>query len=191
MSGLKADSRRGPSLYLQTKGAAEDFIREQCASAPPEFVIFQPSVVFGPGDQFINKFAQILRLVPGVLPLACADAKFAPVYVGDVAAAFVACLDRRDVVGKAFQPCGPDVYTLGGLVRETARVLGLKRVVVPLPRPVARVQAALMDYVPGKPFSTDNYLSATLDSVCDRDGLADLGLTRTPLRGTIEQYLRR
>ena len=189
MSGLKADSKRGPSQYLKTKGAAEDYIHRECADGKPEYVIFQPSVVFGPGDAFINNFAGILKLVPGVLPLACADAKFAPVYVGDVAEAFVACVERRNVSGKTFQLCGPDVWTLGNIVRETARVLGLKRVVLPLSRSISRAQAAIMDFVPGKPFSTDNFLSATQDSVCDRDGLGELGIDRTPLRGTLAQYL--
>jgi NADH dehydrogenase len=191
MSGLKADSQRGPSHYLQSKGLAEDYIREQCAAGAPEYVIFQPSVVFGPGDAFINNFAGILRITPGLLPLACADAKFAPVYVGDVADAFVGCLERRDVAGRSFQLCGPDVMTLGDIVRMTAGYLGLKRVVVPLPRAVSRVQAAVMDFVPGKPFSTDNYLSATLDSVCDCDGLAELGIRRTAMRSVLPQYLRR
>ncbi|HWJ06338.1 MAG TPA: complex I NDUFA9 subunit family protein [Steroidobacteraceae bacterium] len=190
MSGLRADAQRGPSHYLKTKGAAEDYVREYCADGGPEFVIFRPSVVFGPGDAFVNKFASILKLVPGALPLACAQAKFAPVYVGDVVAAFVACLTRKDVVGRTFELCGPDVLTLGDIVRETAHALGLRRAVVPLPGVVSRLQAALMDFVPGKPFSTDNYLSATLDSVCEVDGLKQLGLARTPLRGTIEQYLR-
>jgi NADH dehydrogenase len=189
MSGLKADSQRGPSHYLRSKGLAEDFIREFCANGAPEFVIFQPSVVFGPHDAFINNFAKILKLTPGVLPLACADAKFAPVYVGDVVAAFVACLDRRDVAGRTFELCGPDVLTLGDIVRSTARWLGLRRVVVPLPRVASRVQAAVMDFVPGKPFSTDNYLSATLDSVCSRDGLAELGLPRTAMHSVVPGYL--
>ncbi|HET9693216.1 MAG TPA: complex I NDUFA9 subunit family protein, partial [Steroidobacteraceae bacterium] len=171
MSGLKADSKRGPSHYLKSKGAAEDYIHEQCADGRPEYVIFKPSVVFGPGDAFINNFATILKLTPGVLPLACAEAKFAPVYVGNVADAFVECLDRRDVAGQTYELCGPDVMTLGDIVRETARIMGLKRLVVPLPSGVSRVQAAVMDYVPGKPFSTDNFLSATLDSTCSQDGL--------------------
>jgi NADH dehydrogenase len=190
MSGLKADSARGPSQYLKSKGAAEDYLHEQCADGSLEYVIFKPSVVFGPGDAFINNFAGILKLTPGVLPLACADAKFAPVYVGDVAAAFVECLERRDVAGQTYELCGPEVLTLGDIVRETARVLGLRRLVVPLPAAVSRVQAAVMDFVPGKPFSTDNYLSATLDSTCEVDGLAALGIERTPMRGTIERYLR-
>lgn len=190
MSGLKADSQRGPSHYLRSKGLAEDYLREHCTDGGPEYVIFKPSVVFGPGDAFVNNFAGILKLTPGVLPLACADAKFAPVYVGDVADAFVECLERRDAVGQAYELCGPDIMTLGEIVRMTARILGLRRVVVPLPRSLSRVQAAVMDYVPGKPFSTDNFLSATLDSTCDCDGLAALGIERTPMRGTIEKYLR-
>jgi NADH dehydrogenase len=190
MSGLRADSQRGPSRYLYSKGAAEDYIREYCGDGAPEYVIFQPSVVFGPGDAFVNNFAGILKVTPGVLPLACAEAKFAPVYVGDVADAFIACLDRHDVAGRSFQLCGPDVVTLGDIVRRTAQILGLRRIVVPLPRAVSRVQAAVMDFVPGKPFSTDNFLSATLDSVCDCDGLGELGIARTPLWGTIEKYLR-
>lgn len=189
MSGLKADSQRGPSHYLRSKGLAEDFIREFCANGAPEFVIFQPSVVFGPHDAFINNFAKILKLTPGVLPLACADAKFAPVYVGDVVAAFVACLDRRDVAGRTFELCGPDVLTLGEIVRMTAGWLGLRRIVVPLPRAASRAQAAVMDFVPGKPFSTDNYLSATLDSVCSRDGLKELGLPRTAMESVVPGYL--
>jgi len=189
MSGLKADSQRGPSHYLKSKGLAEDYIREHCAAGAPEYVIFQPSVVFGPGDAFINNFAGILKLTPGVLPLACADARFAPVYVGDVADAFMACLERRDVAGRTFELCGPDVMTLGDIVRMTASFLGLKRFVLPLPRSVSRVQAAVMDYVPGKPFSTDNFLSATLDSTCTSDGLAALGLTRTSMRSVLPRYL--
>jgi uncharacterized protein YbjT (DUF2867 family) len=190
MSGLKADAARGPSHYLRSKGAAEDFIRRDCAAAGPEWVIFQPSVVFGPGDDFVNRFAKLLRLVPGILPLACAGAKFAPVYVEDVAEAFVRCLDRRDVAGRTFELCGPEVLTLAEIVGTTARALGLRRWIIPLPPVLSRLQAALMDFVPGKPFSTDNFLSATLDSVCDCDGLAELGIERTPMRGVVPRYLR-
>jgi len=191
MSGLKADAQNGPSHYLRSKGEAEDYIRRECAAGSPEFVIFQPSVVFGPHDEFVNKFASILKITPGFLPLACADAKFAPVYVGDVAEAFVRCLERKDVAGKTFQLCGPEVIRLGDIVRLTAQTLGLRRWIVPLPRGVARVQAAVMDYVPGKPFSTDNFRSASIDSVCDCDGLGELGIARTPLRGTVATYLRK
>ena len=171
MSGLKADSQRGPSHYLQVQGPRRGLRARACAAGSPEYVIFQPSVVFGPGDAFINNFAGMLRITPGVLPLACADAQFAPVYVGDVARR--SSLPRaRDVAGRTFQLCGPDVDHPGRNRAHDGALPGLARVVIPLPRAVARVQAAVMDFVPGKPFSTDNYLSATLDSVCDCDGLA-------------------
>ena len=191
MSGLKADAERGPSHYLRTKGAAEDYIRRECAAGGPEFVIFQPSVVFGPDDEFIKKFASIVRVAPGFLPLACADARFAPVYVGNVADAFVACLQRKDAAGRTYQLCGPEILRLGDIVRLTARTIGRHCIVIALPRTLARVQAAVMDYVPGKPFSTDNFRSASLDSVGDRDGLAELGIERTPLTGTIATYLQK
>jgi len=190
MSGLKADAVRGPSNYLKTKGQAEDHIRRECAAGGPEFVIFQPSVVFGPRDEFINKFASVLRLVPGIFPLACADARFAPVYVGDVVEAFARCIDRRDAAGRTYQLCGPEVVTLGDIVSSTARSLGIRRWILPLPRFVARIQAAVMDFVPGKPFSTDNFLSATVDSVCDHDGLGELGIPRTSMRGVVPKYLQ-
>jgi NADH dehydrogenase len=189
MSGLGADSRTGPSHYLRSKGEAEDFIRAGCGGGP-EFVIFQPSVVFGPGDEFINKFAAVLALMPGVMPLACAGTRFAPVYVGDVVEAFARSVGGRAVAGKTFQLCGPDVLTLGEIVRETAAALGLRRHVLPLPAAVSRAQAAIMDYVPGKPFSTDNYLSATRDSVCGCDGLRALGIEPVSMRGIVPRYLR-
>src|SRR5512147_1522849 len=120
MSGLKADARLGPSHYLRSKGEAEDFIRRECAHGDPEFVIFQPSVVFGPGDEFVNKFASLLALVPGVMPLACAGARFAPVYVGDVVEAFARAIDAREAAGRTLQLCGPEVFTLEEIVRATA-----------------------------------------------------------------------
>jgi NADH dehydrogenase len=86
---------------------------------------------------------------------------------------------------------GPETITLGDIVRLTASTLGLRRCVLPLPRAVARLQAAIMDYVPGKPFSTDNFRSASVDSVGEHDGLTALGIERTPLRGTIATYLRK
>jgi len=188
MSAAKADAGQGPSHYLRTKGLAENHIREACADGSLEFVIFRPSVVFGPHDAFVNKFASILRFAPGVLPLACARSRFAPVYVGDVADAFMACLDRHDVAGHTLELCGPQVMTLTDIVRETARTLRLRRIVVPLSRGWSRLQAALMDFVPGKPFSTDNYLSATVDSTCESNGLARLGITPTPLSGVLPRY---
>jgi NADH dehydrogenase len=189
MSALNADAARGPSHYLRSKGAAEDIVRRECA-AGPQYVIFRPSVVFGPGDSLLNRFARLARRMPGVFPLACADARFAPVYIGDVAEAFARALDGATLAGRTFELCGPGVFTLAEIVRMTAHAAGLRRAVLPLPRPLARLQAAVMDFVPGRPFSTDNYRSASVDSVCSSNGLAELGIAPASLPAMLGSSLR-
>ena len=186
MSALNADAARGPSHYLRSKGQGEDLVRSGCADGPA-FVIFRPSVVFGPGDSLLNRFAGLLRRMPGVFPLACAEARFAPVYVGDVVEAFARCLDNPHVAGLSLELCGPEVVTLEHIVRLAAQAAGVRRLILPLPRPLARLQAAIMDFVPGKPFSTDNYRSATVDSVCTQNGLARLGIGPRSLRAMLRQ----
>jgi NADH dehydrogenase len=189
MSALCADATRGPSHYLRSKGAAEDIVRRDCAEGP-QYVIFRPSVVFGPGDSLVNRFARLLKRMPGVFPLACAGARFAPAYVGDVVEAFARTIDGEANAGRSFELCGPDVLTLAELVRMTARAAGLKRAVLPLPWPLARLQAAVMDFVPGRPFSTDNFRSASVDSVCTSNGFAQLGIEPVSLRALIRRSLR-
>jgi NADH dehydrogenase len=188
MSSLKADPELGPSHYLRSKGAAERLLTQ--AGPPPEVVIFRPSVVFGPGDGLFHRFAGLLRMAPGVFPLACASAKFAPVYVGDVVAAFVTTLERPDISGRVFELCGPEVVTLRDIVRMTARTLGLRVWVVPLPRPLAWLQGLLLGLVPGKPFSLDNFRSASVDSVCSTSGLTELDIRPSPMRAIVPGYLR-
>jgi NADH dehydrogenase len=188
MSSLKADMEHGPSHYLRSKGAAERLLAQ--AGPPPETVIFRPSVVFGPGDGLFNRFAGLLRMAPGVFPLACANAKFAPVYVGDVVAAIVMALEHPEMAGRTFELCGPDVVTLRDIVRTTAQTLGLRVWVVPLPRPLAWLQGLLLGLVPGKPFSLDNFRSASIDSVCSVSGLAELDIRPSPMRAIVPGYLR-
>lgn len=186
MSSLGADADRGPSHYLRSKGAAERAIRDECGDV--RWTIFQPSIVFGAGDSFTNRFAALLRLAP-VLPLARPDARFAPVWVDDVVAAFMHALADRATAGETFQLCGPRVYTFRELVTYVRDALGLGSVIVGLPDPLSRLQAAVMDFVPGKPFSTDNYLSLTVDSVCTLNGFARLGLAPHSLETIAPGYL--
>lgn len=166
MSALHA-ARRAPSHYLRTKALGEEAV--QRAESPELHVtIFRPSVIFGPGDGFLNRFAGLLRLAPGVFPLACADARFQPVYVDDVARAFVAALDRQPTFGQRYELCGPDVYTLREIVEYVARLLHRRVRIFGLPDVLAHAQAALLEFAPGKPFSLDNYRSLQVDSVCER-----------------------
>lgn len=174
MSALNAG--RGHSHYLRTRGEAEALVK----SSGLRWTIFEPSVIFGPGDGLFTRFADLLRLTP-VLPLARASTKFAPVYIGDVVGAFERALKDKQTIGQTYELYGPDTMTLEEIVRYTARHLRLKRVIVPLPDAIGRMQGMAMDFLPGKPFSTDNYLSLQMDSVGGIDGLYRLGIARTSI----------
>jgi uncharacterized protein YbjT (DUF2867 family) len=185
MSSLKADEG-APSQYLRSKGLAERFVRED--AGPVAWTIFRPSVIFGPGDGFINKFAGLLRLFP-VLPIARARTRFAPVYIGDVVEALVRSIDDRATHGATLELCGPEVLTLAELVRYVAAVLGRTRLVVGLPDPIGWLQALVMGFLPGKPLSLDNFRSLELDSVCTESGLARLRIAPSSLRAIVPGYL--
>lgn len=187
MSALGADRERGPSRYLRSKGEAEAHIR--AAGAHLDFTLFRPSVIFGPGDSLTNRFASLLRLSAGFLPLARSQARFAPVYVGDVADAFVRALDGAKSVGATYELCGPEVLTLEQLVRLTAAVGQLPCRILKLPDALGRLQAALLGLLPGKPFSLDNFRSLGSDSLCAQDGLAQLGIRPQHLMSVLPFYL--
>jgi len=175
---------KGDSHYLKSKGEAERLLRASGAAV----TIFQPSVIFGPGDGFFNRFARLLRMMP-VLPLACPDARMQPVYVRDVARVMAACLDDPATAGEAFELGGPRVYTLEQLVKWTARQLGRKRWIPGLPDTLSRLQGRLMDFVPGKPFSTDNYLSLQVDNVARHNAFPRFGIQPASVEATVPQYL--
>jgi uncharacterized protein YbjT (DUF2867 family) len=187
MSALSAGAQ-APSHYLRTKGEAEAIIRVAAASL--EATIFRPSVIFGERDSLTNRFAGLLRLAHGVLPLARPRARFAPVYVHDVADAFVRALGTPHTIGKSYELCGPDVMTLAELVRTIATAAGLPCRLIPLPDFIAATQGIVMDFLPGKPFSYDNYKSLTVDSVCTNDGCRSLGIEPAHMRAVIAGYLR-
>lgn len=166
MSALKAD-KRGSSRYLQTKGRGEDLVHEM-GGEKLAVTSFRPSVIFGPSDSFLNRFAGLIKLAPGILPLACAEARFAPVYVGDVCEAFLNALEDAETVGKRIDLCGPSVYTLRELVEYTAELIHHPVKVWGLPDWLSRFEAAIMEHLPGKPFTMDNYRSLQTDSVCPK-----------------------
>ncbi len=188
MSALPADAQAAPSHYLRTKGEAEQIVRSECGSAI-DYTIFRPSVIFGPGDSFINRFAHLLRLLPFAFPLARASARFAPVYVGDVVEAMVRCVRGGAASGRSLELCGPEVFTLREIVSFTAQTLRLRRWIFGLPDFLGRAQAFFLDFVPGKPFSIDNFRSLTVDAVCSQNGFALLGIEPQPMMGIVRQYL--
>jgi len=189
MSALGANID-GPSMYARSKADGE-----LAARSRPEVAatIFRPSVVFGPGDHFLTVFARLQRRFP-VIPLACAHAVFQPIYVCDVALAFLHALRDPATRQQVYQLGGPNVYTLAELVRLAGRHAGCERPIVELPERLARLQARLFERLPGEPVLTrDNLDSMRVDNVIDpavQDlTAAALGIKLTPLETVAPHYL--
>ena len=188
MSALNATAKKKHSHYLLSKGQAEDLIH---IIDTLQVTSFRPSVIFGPGDSFINRFYHLLRLVPFVMPLACPQARFAPVYVGDVVEAFMFSLHNVSTIGQRYELCGPKVYSLKDLVQYVASFLPYRRRILGLPPLLSKLQAYILEYTPGKPFSVDNYQSLQVDSVCKKPFPAIFGITPRSLEEIVPDYLLR
>ena len=169
MSSINAGS--DASKYLKTRGEAEALVR----NSGLDWTIFRPTIVYGRGDGLISRFHGLLKWFP-VLPLARPHARIAPVHVGDVCTAIVRTLGDREGTARSYELYGPDVYTLIQIVRMIRDAAQLRRVVLPLPDALGWLQARACDFVPGKPFSSDNFKSLKLDAVGTQDGLAELGI---------------
>ena len=163
MSALGADIK-SRSVYQRSKAAGEALVLQ--ASGDLDVSVFRPSVIFGPGDSFLTMFADLLKFAP-VVPLAGGNARFQPVFVGDVARAFADALELQESYGQAYNLCGPKVYSLADLVRLTAASLGMCRVVVPLSETPSYWFARLMELKPGDKIMTrDNHYAMLADNVC-------------------------
>ena len=181
----------GPSRYQRSKARGEEVLR----GAGLDLTILQPSVVFGEGDRFLNLFARLQDVLP-VVPLAGANARFQPVWVEDVAQAVVNSLRNRDLpmssTGQTFECVGPDVLTLTELVHIAGRHGSRQRPVLPLPAPLARLQAMLMEALPGDPMmSRDNLDAMTVDNVASQQwpNLSALGIRPASVHSVAPTYL--
>jgi NADH dehydrogenase len=183
MSALHADPA-GPSRYLRSKGEAEALFEHEKLA----WTIFRPSVIFGREDSFLNLFARIERLLP-VIALAGARARFQPVYVGDVGDAFLHALDDDRTHRQRYALCGPTVYTLRELVAYVGEVTGYRRPIVPLGATLGKLQAGMLELLPGKLMSRDNLASMQVDSVCDGAFPRVFGMHPTALEAVAPQYL--
>ena len=163
MSALKS-AVDAPSAYLRSKAAGEAVVLG--AAQELQVTVFRPSVIFGPGDSFLNTFATLLRLFP-VLPLGGGAARFQPVYVGDVADALASCLTDRATYGQTYELCGPRVYSLRELVDYTGKLIGKRRLIIDLPDALAYLQATFLSLLPKPPLSPDNLRSMQLDNLTD------------------------
>ena len=183
MSALNADPA-GPSRYQRSKGEAEAAI----VASGLDWTIFQPSVIFGREDRFLNLFAALERFLP-VMAIAAAQARFQPVFVGDVAHCFAHALDDTATIGQKYPLCGPDIYTLRELVAFVGKLTEHERPIVALPPALGRLQARFLELLPGTPMSRDNLASMQQDSVCGCAFPAVFGIVPASLATVAPTYL--
>ncbi len=183
MSALGADAA-GPSLYLQSKGKAEELVM----ASELRWTIFRPSVIFGPGDSFLTLFARLSRLLP-VVVLAAPNARFAPIFIGDVAHCIVSALGDDLTQMARYDLCGPKVYALREIVRYVGEVAGAVRPIVPLNASLSKLQAFILEHAPGKLMSRDNLRSMSVDNVCACPFPVVFGITPVSLEAIAPGYL--
>jgi NADH dehydrogenase len=187
ISAIGADPA-GPSGYGQSKGIGEQGVRD----AFPLAAILRPSIVFGMEDRFFNRFATVAHFSP-VVPVIAGGTRFQPVYVGDVADAIMACLTRDDVQHRLFELGGPQVWTFRDLIAWILKTIERRRRMVEVPMNIARLQASVMERLPGKPLTRDQLLMLTRDNVTSpgMPGLDELGITPTSIDLVVPRYLAR
>jgi uncharacterized protein YbjT (DUF2867 family) len=176
-----------PSRYLRSKARGEAALR----AAGLDLTVLRPSVIFGERDRFLNLFASLQAIFP-VLPLAGASARFQPVWVDDVASAIARAVDDPSTCGLTIECCGPRVYTLKELVALAGAWSGSPRPVLPLPAALGKLQALVLELLPGKTLmSRDNLDSMRVANVSSGKlpGLDRLGVETTPLDAVAPRYL--
>lgn len=184
ISAIGADPA-SPSAYGRSKGEGEAAVR----AAFPSATILRPSIVFGREDQFINRFAKMIASAP-VVPVLRAGTKFQPVYVGDVADAVVAAIENPALsAGKTLELGGPDILSMGALVRWIAKAVRRTPHIVELPDAIGGAIAAF-GFLPGAPITSDQWKMLANDNVVSgENGLSVLGITPTPLDAVAPGWL--
>lgn len=182
VSALGADVN-GSSKYQRSKGLGE---REVLGAKDLEVTVFRPSVVFGPEDRFLNLFAQFARYLP-VIAVPCPDARFQPVYVGDVARAMVAALDENDTFGKSYDLAGPREYSMKELVQRVCTFTGHHRWVVGMPDWLSYLQAFMLEHLPGRLMTRDNLRSMQVPNTTR--ATFPFGIAPQPIEAVAPGYL--
>jgi NADH dehydrogenase len=177
-----------PSDYARSKGLGEQSVR----GAFPAAVILRPSILFGAEDEFFNRFAAMAMLSP-VVPIFGGGTKFQPVYVGDVADAVMAAINRETAAGKVFELGGPWVQSFKELIEYMLKTIERHRRILDLPEPLAKFGAVFLQRLPGKLLTLDQIKLLRRDNIVAPDALdlASLGITATPMDMIVPNYLAR
>jgi uncharacterized protein YbjT (DUF2867 family) len=177
------------SAYARSKAMGERLVLERF----PNATILRPSIVIGPEDSFFNRFAEMARFLPALPLIGGGQTKYQPVYVGDVAEAMVAALTREDMFDRTYQLGGPKVYSFAELMRYMLEVTGRRRLLIPMSFDLARLQARFLELLPEPPLTRDQVELLKVDNVVEAGapGLAELGITPTPIELIVPDYLAR
>lgn len=192
MSAIGADAN-STAQYARSKAEGEARAR----AAFPGAIILRPSIVFGPEDSFFNRFASLARIAPFLPLIGGGNTTFAPVFVGDVAEAVASLVDKGEASGKTYELGGPEVLSFRQLMQFTLDTIGRKRLLVPLPWGVARLQAAILGLLPKPLLTLDQVELLKTDNVVSEEAraegrtLAGLGITPKGIEGIVPGYLYR
>lgn len=187
MSAIGADAN-GEALYARSKGEGEARVE----AAFPAASIIRPSIVFGPGDGFFSRFAQMSVMSPFLPLIDGGTTRFQPVYVGDVAEAMLRCLESDEHQGQTFELGGPRVASFAELLRYILKTVNRRRLLLPLPSSIAAIQARFLEHLPTPPLTRDQLKMLGTDNVVSEGALtlADLGIRPTPFEVIVPDYLR-
>lgn len=188
ISAIGADPA-SQSAYARSKAEGEQAVR----AAFPDATVLRPSIVFGPEDGFFNRFAALAQFAPALPLYGGGETKFQPVYVGDVADAVMAALDRAEAAGRTYELGGPRVYSFRALLEYILAVTGRRRLLLSLPWSVGRLQARLLELLPSPPLTRDQLLLLQRDNVVAPGALtlADLGIQPKAVEAIVPGYLAR
>ena len=188
VSGIGADPQ-SPSPYIRARGRGELAARQ----AFPGATVVRPGAMFGPGDALFGTLADIARLFPVVPLIGGGHTRVQPVYVEDVAEAIARVLAERGSAGQTYELAGPGAYTLRELVGFVLRLVGKRRLLVPVPFAVAEVQARLFELLPSPPLTTSQVDLLRRDNLASGDlpGLRELGIRAKAIEDIVPTYVGR
>jgi uncharacterized protein YbjT (DUF2867 family) len=188
VSGIGADPH-SRSAYIRARGRGELVVRQAFADA----MIARPSAIFGPGDALFGTLADIARLLPVIPLIGGGRTRLQPVYVEDVAGALVRMLAERGTAGQTYELAGPGVYTLRELVSFALRLIGKRRMLVPVPFAVAEMQARLFELLPSPPLTTGQVDLLRVDNLASGilPGFRDLDIRPKAIEDIVPTYIGR
>lgn len=192
VSAIGADENSA-SAYARTKAQGEQAV----FAAVPEAVVFRPSILFGPEDEFFNRFAAMARVLPALPLIGGGLTKYQPAFVGDVAEAIALAVEGKARAGTTYELGGPEVRTFKELMEYILTTIGRKRLLMPLPFGLAKLQASILQFMPKPLLTPDQVELLKVDNIVSEAAMSEgrtldgLGLTPTAIEAVVPGYLWR